>query len=808
MISPPASAPSPKAGLDPWLVLSRALGLSERGDSNDLLPVLIARALGALGIPELATIWLDSIDRDSEHSRLADGVREALQTLEPARVSPDRLRARVESALADHHALEQQLRAALPEWRSGFVDRRWFRANDGRHVILHREPGRSPPQRLTFPDAGIRTLDRALFENTQEDGVPPAPVILDGLSNAESLADLCRRSPRLQNRAWARIYACENDRLTALDALATEAFKRHLGEERLRFFVGPDAQPRLMTHLGNHNAEWSSLRYVPDDAAKEDADFQSGLVELANLRAREYTQLCSRNNARYASRDPVWWRNRFAGALAGKEPPLRVLVRTTRFSTYIQHASQDIVHAIEAAGHRAKLLIEPDDSSASDGLSIAREVDDFEPDATLLINYTRASFGNSCPGQIPHVCWIQDDLSHLHTQETQNHADSTTLFVGNVFTSMVEDGILPAEQCVALGVPASGLKFNKDPIEQPDQDLFIATNHGQSPEQLRDQLIADCAESGGPDGLVQAIYQSLDGGLPAWRDGHLVTWMKNHLASPLEHYGVDPSGPLGEIVVRDVATPLVNRMLRHRLVRWAAELADEHGLGLRVAGRGWEEHPLVAVYATGEIPHGPALRDEYNNAALCLQTSAASLLHQRVHECLLAGSMPAIMLTPDDMTAIMRPARATTRSIHQPSCSRVADRKLQVFASEDATLSLCLSTAQRVASTTDCNQGRSPETHALRSGMFLWRDGDGSAGNRIPEFVPLRDQARFIDSISHGMFWTKDDLLGLIRQARERPSERLSRIRHAKSLTERSFTYERSVQMILARLASRFAAPA
>src|SRR5262249_44056160 len=119
----------------------------------------------------------------------------------------------------------------------------------------------------------------------------------------------------------------------------------------------------------------------------------------------EHHRLAAEVAAAYVGRDRAWWAARFAG-------PLKVLVPTSRFSTYIQHASRDLVSALRRAGHRAELLIQPDDSSLIWSVGYLRALRDFEPDLILSINSPRVSMGAWIPHNLPLVCWIQDAMPH------------------------------------------------------------------------------------------------------------------------------------------------------------------------------------------------------------------------------------------------------------------------------------------------------------------------------------------------------------------------------------------------------------
>ena len=804
-----------ESAVDPWALIEKARhGLSRGGP--DQLRVLIARALGSLGLAEPARMWADTIPRTPELLPLIRQIEAALPALQPSLLPIQMLEERLRSRLRVRPDIQSQIGESLGDWLATQESRLWFRALDGRQLIVDRtRPIDSP---ITSPNPGMRIMDepieqagRSMLVNEIFNGGPPPPIVLDGIRSGASVADICQRFHRLSNRAWARIYAAEPDPFRVFDALVSPALDDHLGEDRLRFLVGPGCHDRLLEQLKREDDQWAKLTYLPGDP-KPTSDapiagaFRTKLQRLTHARAEEYRSLCAANNAEYAHRDPGWWSERFRGAISGSQPPLRVLVPTTRYSTYIQHASRDIVNAINGRGFEARLLVEHDDSSLREGLSMARAIHRFKPDVMIVTNYTRSTFADSVPSQIPHVCWIQDELSHLFTDTIRHEVDELTLLVGNIYTSLIATHGVPQDRCLSLGVPASSTKFEAAAQPRPSCDLFIATNHGESPLDLRDRLCEDCVRAGGPPALIPDMHERIERQLPAWRTGYLVTWLLGVLEPIFQEHGIPTESRTATALLREAAIPLVNRMLRHRLLGWAADLAESEGLTLRVAGRGWESHPRLARYSIGEVPHGPALRDELSDALLTLQASAASLHHQRIHEALLAGSMPALMVTPDNVGAILRPARAAI--VHEPpTLSTTDDRMLRARAWDHPIIALSLSTAQRVMTAeriAECFTNN-PEYRAIREGIIMWRTGAPVSLPNIREGVPLMEQARFLDAISPGMFWDRQQLLALVRRARAHPDWRIAQIRHARAISQRSFTYEHAADQIIRTLGDQLA---
>lgn len=741
----------------------------------------------------------------------------AVPSLPRALVTQNQLEENIGFAFHERPDLREQLEEHVPTWvkrQDGFA---WYRSNNGRFAVERiADPIDTPDDETRVVGSPVSDPRRKILTNVGVAGGPPSPIVLEGLESPESIIDLCQRFPRLPNQSWARIYVIDEDPHGVLDALATGSLAGWLGEDRLRFFVGTHARRRLVDNLRQARDEWSSLNHLPRLDRKPRDELREDLLTLTKERVLEYHALCAQSNAKYASRDVVWWRDRFQDALANTGRPLRVLIPTTLFSTYIQHSAADIADAIQANGFEARVVIEPDDSSLREGLSIARAVHDFEPDVILVVNYTRSTLGESVPRQIPHVCWLQDELAHMFSQDFARDVDPMTLLVGNIFSNLVSDFGVPADRCVRIGVPGSSSKFSADINDTPEYDLFIATNHGECPAAMSERLAEECAETGGPADLIRDIYQSIVLHLPTWNRGYLVTWLQRLIDLICEDYHIRIGSSNAAVLLRDVAIPIVNRLLRHRLIDWAIELAERDNLRIAIAGQGWDNHPRAAAHWIGQVPHGPALRDLYQTSLVTLQSSAVSLVHQRLHECLLAGSLPGLMLTPDDLFAILRPAQISMYHA-EPTCSTIEDRRLRIRPWDDPTIAMSLSTAQRVSVSMENSDSPRPrkdrssdsmtyedsERFALDTGMLLWRRGIQEDYPLIRDGIAPINHARFIDSISPGMFATIEGLRALIKQAKENPSWRRAQIGHARAQTLSGFTYEHTAKLMLSSLADQ-----
>jgi len=111
---------------------------------------------------------------------------------------------------------------------------------------------------------------------------------------------------------------------------------------------------------------------------------------------------------------------------------------------------------------------------------------------------------------------------------------------------------------------------------------------------------------------------------------------------------------LVDLLLHQYVIPMAELILRHRMLGWAASIAEEHGLVLRIHGRGWERHPELSRWAAGPLEHGDALRASYRTSRVHLHASVYGCAHQRVYECLLAGGLPLCLRSTDESIRVLR----------------------------------------------------------------------------------------------------------------------------------------------------------
>jgi hypothetical protein len=336
--------------------------------------------------------------------------------------------------------------------------------------------------------------------------------------------------------------------------------------------------------------------------------------------------------------------------------PVRILVYTTRFSTYMRHAAADLVGAFQSIGHEARLLIEPDDHTRQTQLHTLRGVVEFDPHGVVLLNYLRPQIGPVLPPHVPVVTWSQDAMAHYFVGAQPPRAGSLDFVAGLLYPELRTRLGVPDDRMLAWPNAVSPAKFHRGPVgsayEHLRCDVAMMTRHSESPEAYLARMMAENG-AGTPTGRsIGALELRVPAALErAQRENR---WVARELrveceAAILEGYGRAPSPGMVEGLLYQIAMPLADLHFRQQAAQWAADACERNGWRLHLYGNGWEEHPELAGYAKGELGHGEELRAAYQLAGVTIHASVRGLMHQRVAEAAMSGGLPIVRRSFEDV---------------------------------------------------------------------------------------------------------------------------------------------------------------
>ncbi len=515
-----------------------------------------------------------------------------------------------------------------------------------RATLVPRAPG---ADRAAF-DAIRLPHDRGVGTNAGDS--PMVPIIIEGADPPWLLERVWRTTPALPDgyhpwiavvardeEGWRR--ACERTDLAPI-----------LADERVHVFTGERAaldfsefqHERLHTRL---NCQLLTLPGAPDGTMSPLPD----LIRAAlGAQQAEHVRLTAEVEAIYAGRDERFWAERFRAAMesAPGAAPLRVLILTSRYTTFVRHAMHDLAEAFRAGGCEARTLMEPDDHSRLVTVAYLREFAAFRPDLVVTANFARPHLGAACPRNVPFVCWIQDTLAHLFDSRIGRALGPLDFTFGNTMQALHLHHGWPARTMRHWPVVASAARFHAGPVDAARRqrfecDLAYVSHHSGAPEALTQGWLRETRPGSPEHEAVRWLAPRLIGlvrdeapGAPLDERQHSAR------ARPIidEALAMFPGATLDRSRFwAHVAGPMMERLVRRQTLRWAAEAARSRGLVFRIYGRGWDADPEFAPFAAGPVEPGEDLRACYQCAGAHLHMSANTGAHQRVYECALSGGL-------------------------------------------------------------------------------------------------------------------------------------------------------------------------
>lgn len=409
-------------------------------------------------------------------------------------------------------------------------------------------------------------------------------------------------------------------------------------------------------------------RVVADKGqAQTAAAVGEALRQLVALQQKQALRVRERLAERAARRGPGWHARRGAEIAAGR--PARVLVVTTRFSTVLRHTAADLADAVTAGGGRGFVSLEADDRGfRTNGLTL-RHCLEHDPDVVVGINCGRAHLAEHLPEGVPFVCWVQDAMDHLYPA-TAPPPGPLDFLAGHHLPDSHFCAAHPSERVLEFPVPVSTAKFHRgsDAPAALRCDVAYASHQSGTAEELHEDWCTRTAASAPARAASNRARDAIEAVVGRWplEDGwerllEIGRVLTRELTDAGAEVGAEPgeaaqasdvtadltndltADPAADAAARVAAAyvrPLVERLLRHEMLGWAGEVAEAHGLSLRLFGRGWEAHPTLGRWAAGPLDHGDALRASYAGATVHLHASVMGTNHPRVAECALSGGLP------------------------------------------------------------------------------------------------------------------------------------------------------------------------
>jgi hypothetical protein len=604
------------------------------------LRVAQAVAYTRMGLRTLASEAL----RETEHPAKA-GLAKLLASLPNDAVSHAEMLKNLEANL---HALPVTTRDILAphveSWTTALRQHRAFRTTTG--VVTLRAPDQSWVLFSNTLGAG-----ELLAQSNVRDG----PFYLDGMHAPEVITTLFAQTAKSRGELQARVVLLAASPAEALCALCLRAMPDVLAALRVQVWIGADCPQRVSdearARIGCTLGWVVSLPMPPFESARWPRGEPGRLLaEVGELQSQETTA----TRARVLAWDIQTASQRDNRLSAGQG--VRVLLPTTRYSTYVQHAASDIAATLRTLGCEASVLVEPDEHSLLTPLALLQAFERFQPDIVLFINTLRSQLPDVAPPMTTVVTWVQDAMRHLFQSGSASKVTERDFIMGHLHPEMIQTLAIATNRTLETPVLASQIKFHEKPVEEDLRRKFACEVAYVSHQSETPQAFAARAVASAGDGTARHLISELTPivtDMACAADVHgeqLLPALRQLVEQKLRKIGGQASVErIGADVLHQVVHPIAERALRQQMIGWAADLCDSRGWRLHLYGRGWERHERFAKYAKGELSHDESLRAAYQCARVHLHAGLGGMYHQRVLECALSGGCTLVRVKADDV---------------------------------------------------------------------------------------------------------------------------------------------------------------
>lgn len=766
-----------------WDFLAHAQASPEAVAHVPAIRFLVALNLARLGLKELAQPHLAALNSPDHPDVTA--VLTAINSLPPSRIDPGVLRTHARRAIASLGARLAIDPDALADLDALLARVEVHLARDDNIVLRPTAPTSMADlaQWSTLADvnAVMAAWQPRRDGGTASDPNPNVgfayPIVIDGMLPPGVALTAWRATSTPHLGHTPRIYLVSANAAEHLLGLAiglcqhgagasAPSFAALLADPRVEHFVARGGAPTPSAKLGEYLQQRLDLAMpatvvtapLTPTAANPLPAIQSARQAQAALRQ----QLTRDLGERHAAMTPADWRERlFDPRTDAPRRGARVLIYTCRYTTYLQHASHGLAGALSRAGLEPHVHIEPDPYSVFDPVARLVAIETTRPDLVIRLNSPRmhgTDAATEAATRIPTATWVQDAMPHLFDPALGASMGPLEVLIGCRVPELVRVFKYPRERSEAMPVVADETRFSAQAaLSRPTRDdldceIAYASHHSATTLQLHDKIASDS----GPEvrSILERVYP------------HALIYAADPFARPLKQYlrgaardalrerlGTEPDAAMIAKITNSYAMAIADRALRHRVLEFAANLAQRRGWRLRIYGNGWDTHPTLSAYAHPALAHDAELAQSYARAKVHLHVSHHGPLHQRVFECALSGGLPSVLVTPAFISAIW--AWAASEPSDQGSRLALNDP----IARSWACMAACACT-QRLGLTSDA-----------------WYPAQGLARHALaPDHIPDTERAaRDLPlAIAEAAFLNEDELERVVERAIQTPKWRAS----------------------------------
>ncbi|MCH7885869.1 MAG: glycosyltransferase family 1 protein [Planctomycetes bacterium] len=567
-------------------------------------------------------------------------VRESLEHIQGAPLPWSRRTQRFEANLA---ALERRgidVTLLRDTWEQRSAQYQLFRDARGVHQVRRRD---SMQRWEWFPM--LRDHGAAEAAQPMPDGIKrhtPGPYVFEGVGFGAYLERVYEATKDTFLGFSCALFIVEPDPAALAFLLHLRDWRTILSDPRVWVCVGLDWADRLREAFEDHHdlpvpVQVFTIRAGSTNEGNGAAKIIEEVIEGRDARIqRSLADL----ESQYASRDVAYWAKRFAEALSGQGPTLKILAAVSTHTTFLQYSLRDAQQALQFLGHSCRVLTERHPYDILSPLTYHQAIREWNPDLFLVLDHIRPEFQGILPTNLPMLTWDQDQLPQVFTRANIVQIAKHDFLVGCSKSFLVHHGLDP-KQMLQVCMPTSPERFGGAPLTDEEEsryacDVSYVSHASQTPQAFHEQERSNYA-----DPLMRRLLDTMFELMPevlakhGTPHGGVTHFVLEEALQRCGITGLDES--LRSRLTGWYLWRLGDRMFRHEALEWAAQWARRTGRTFRLYGNGWDTHPTLAEFAVGPAANGRELVCVYRASRINLQLMPAGFIHQRALDGLAAG---------------------------------------------------------------------------------------------------------------------------------------------------------------------------
>jgi len=483
------------------------------------------------------------------------------------------------------------------------------------------------------------------IEKTEPFGYKPnTPVCIIGMSKCNELRQIYNKSDEpIKELKWIKIpiYVIEPNLNIFLINLYHRDIAHMLNSERVKFFLGNNALQEYFDFIKQDQANIPECMFLLDkkyeEIKKECVEYMESMVEKNKEETKELEKSV---NSYY---DAVNWKSIYSDK---RDRPLRVMIYTSRFSTYLQYSARDMADGFKDNECETLISIEKDDISRLNLRAYLRNMNEFKPDLMICIDYQRK---DHCPKSIPFITWLQDDLPFIFNEDVASNLDNRnyilTIYKG-LKTKFANLGC-PEDKINIQIIPANTTIYK--PINCNKDIDIVYIQHGGTPPEVEYQKLRarwdDMLSKAIIDKCYDKIRKAFFQGKYLYYDDYekLLRNVENELSMEIRHQGIRDK------IIYDLRFYIGNRFLRQIPLEMISKM---DGIKMELYGNDWETHPRLSKHGKGVAQNGAELNEIYNKAKIALHLQHDATLNQRVTEGMASETFYIVQYLEKDLQPI------------------------------------------------------------------------------------------------------------------------------------------------------------